>query len=270
MSRNTIKIVADPATDELSFFYMNEAGDWASVSPDSELSRAMLRQAPDSDSVRRILLEIDDTYNQNNRGVDIRLKTTVEIFSLFSQVKREEIPDRDIFLSLVGKQVIFVAGKRGTGKSVLIEELAKANGIEYTTSQTEGHVLYSGKDNSTDFYEIKGLDYKVNALEKIEEFIQAAPSRDMTTFLYCLSGYRLEDVEETLIKHVATSNSSARITVIYTKSTDATASEFAEELSVHLGGVKVIPVLARDYTMSMGTISAFGVDELSNFIFGGR
>ncbi len=267
--QNKIKIVSNPSTKTLTFFLMNEKGNWCLVSNYSELSRNKFTASNIFDAGETIVAVIDRDYNTGGRGVDIRFEGPEDEYIYLRQCVEKHFKDQNIECKHHETQIA-VAGKIGSGKTIFIEEMCKGGAGASNSVSHSGYQLYSDSKANTIWYEIDGIDIgKENVLAAQNTFDSLA-SGGVTDFIYCLSTNKIEELEEELIAHVKNTYPKIHILVLLTDYLDDSNDLFTEQLSQHLGGVKVIPIIARNIKTRNGIVEAFGLDNVRKFLFEGK
>lgn len=168
------------------------------------------------------------------------------------------------------KSRIVVAGKIKSGKTILIEEICKYNGLKVSKTIHDEYTLYENKDSNIKYYEVKGIDLGKEYINQYEKTMEKICSNGITVYIYCLSTNKIEAVEEKMIREIQNKYPNAKILVLLTSYVEDDASLMAERISRQIQGVKVIPVLAKEMRTRGGIIPAFGLDLVSQFIYGGR
>lgn len=267
--QNKIKIVSNPSTKSLTFFLMNEKGIWCLVSNYSELSRSKFTASSIFDTGESIVVVIDRDYNTGGRGVDIRFEGPEDEYIYLQQCVEKHFKEQNVECKH-HKTKIAVAGKIGSGKTIFIEEMCKDGAGALSSVSPPGCQLYSDSQANTIWYEIDSIDMgKENVLAAQNTFDSLA-SGGVTDFIYCLSTNKIEELEEDLIAHVKKTYPKIRVLVLLTDYLDDSNDFFTEQLSNHLGGVKVIPIIARNIKTRNGIVEAFGLDDVRKFLFEGK
>lgn len=267
--QNKIKIVSNPSTKTLTFFLMNEKGNWCLVSNYSELSRSKFTASNIFDTGETIVAVIDRDYNTGGRGVDIRFEGPEDEYIYLQQCVEKHFKDQNVECKHYETKIA-VAGKIGSGKTIFIEEMCKDGAGASSSVSHSGYQLYSDSKANTIWYEIDGIDIgKENVLVAQNTFDSLA-SGGVTDFIYCLSTNKIEELEEELIAHVKNTYPKIHILVLLTDYLDDSNDLFTEQLSHHLWGVKVIPIIARNIKTRNGIVEAFGLDDVRKFLFEGK
>lgn len=267
--QNKIKIVSNPDAKSLAFFLMNEKGIWCLVSNYSELSRNKYTASNIFDMGESIVAVIDRDYNLGGRGVDIRFEGPEDEYIYLQQCVEKHFKGQNIECKH-HETKIAVAGKMGSGKTIFIEEMCKDGAVIPSSVSHPGYQLYSDSRANTIWYEIDGIDIgKENVLAAQNTFDTLA-SGGITDFIYCLSTNKIEELEEGLISHIKNTYPKIRVLVLLTDYLDDDNDLFTEQLSNHFGGIKVIPIIARNIKTRNGIVEAFGLDDVRKFLFEGK
>lgn len=269
MAQNKIKIKTNPENNTLSFFILSEQQKWCPVSNSSALSRKKFVNANIKDISAEIIESIDSVYNMRSRGVDIYFEGSNEDYSVLQNTINTLFADKNI-KSFLQKTVIAVAGKVQSGKTTLIEAMARSKGEEYQLDDTVEIPTYSNVNGTVVWYEIPGIDIGIENLIAARETFERLAKSGITTFIYCLSSTKIELLEEEFINFVTNNYSSVKVILALTKYTDEEEAIYSNQLSNRMKGVKVIPLLAKDLKTRQGTIEAYGLDILDQAIFEGR
>ena len=71
MKRNALRIVCNPGTNRISYYFRNELGEWMILSGNSPLTRQFYTKTTIKERSKEIIEKIDEVYNRKNKGVDI-------------------------------------------------------------------------------------------------------------------------------------------------------------------------------------------------------
>lgn len=267
--QNRIKIVSNPTTKSLTFFLMNEKGKWCLVSNYSELSRSKFTASSIFDSGESIVAVIDRDYNTGGRGVDICFEGPEDEFIYLQQCVAKHFKDQNIECNH-HETKIAVAGKIGSGKTIFIEEMCKEGTGTSSSVSHPGYQLYSDSRTNTKWYEIDSIDIGKENVIAAQQTFDSLAAEGVTNFIYCLATNKIEELEEGLIAHVKNTYPKIRILVLLTDYLDDSNDLFTEQLSNHLDGVKVLPIIARNIKTRNGIVEAFGLDDVRKFLFEGK
>lgn len=74
--RNAVRIVCDPVTGSISYFFRNEMGEWMVLTGSSPLSRRYYTRTTIEERHKDIVEKLDEIYNRKNKGLDIFFEGT--------------------------------------------------------------------------------------------------------------------------------------------------------------------------------------------------
>lgn len=267
MSRNRIKIVFNSQSKSLSYQFQNEQMAWAPVSRFSALASREYTETSIQQSAAAILDIITTVYNPGNRGVEISFEGPDKDYDHLCQVVREKFSKENI---ICGHQTIkaAIAGKRGIGKTTLIETLAQKQGVQYEVTPETGYTHYTKKSSPIEWFELEGIDLGIDNMKKTERTVDELANRGLTMFIYCLSSIRVEQPEIQLIEHIKERHPEISLLAILTNAASLEDTAKAEQIGKILG-IKALPVMARDQKTRGGIIKAFGHESILKTIFGG-
>lgn len=268
MPRNRIRIVSNQNTKSISFFFwMKEREKWSAVSNYSELSRRKYTSANIFDAGETILSVIERDYNIGGQGVDVWFAGPEDEFNFLQQCIDRDFKDKNM---MCNREIstIAVAGKIGSGKSTLIEKMCTYAGDSFSLEMLEGYEKYTACPTNTIWYEIAGIDMGNDNVSAVQKIFDSLAGKGVTAFIYCILTGKIEKPEEDFIAHVRRSCPGIKILLLLTKYLEEN-DHFAEQLSGQLDGIKVIPVLAKSVKMRRGMIEAYGLDEVSAYLFEG-
>lgn len=187
---------------------------------------------------------------------------------LDSNAKEENIYD-DIFCEKKNICIV-VAGKVNSGKSTLIEALGDLDSEKLKINKQSNYTVYIDDSKELIWYEINGIDFGKEYVQKAKQEIESIANENMTVFIYCFSTNKIEDIEIRLILELKNKYPNTRYLCALTSCIDDDAYEIADKMSQYLAGIKVMPVLAKDKKMKQGIIPAYGLEEIIKNIYGGR
>ena len=305
MRRNSIKIIGNEAVNTISYYIKNENGEWVHVDSASPLAKREFTKATIKEIAEKIIETIDDVYNVGNRGVDIEVECSDEEFTYLRKalqgkelsIKIQEIESdactqisnmsskktaNEIDVSVkIGEMngdiscqkrntYVVVAGKVLTGKTTLIEELGKFNSLNFRMSKHVECMEYVNPNKDQVWYEVKGIDIGKQCIIRVEEEIDRIASNGMDVFIYCFSTNKVEFAETELMIKIKERYPNTRILGVLTSCVDDDCNDLVDNMSNLLAGIKVIPVLAKDKKTKQGTIPAYGLDEITKYIYGAK
>lgn len=267
MSRNRIKIICNPQTNTLSYQFQNEQMVWMPVSQFSDLSQRQYTATNIQQSAPAILNVINTVYNPGNRGVEITFEGPDKDFTYLKMMVNDKFYKENISC---GQQIVkaAIAGKRGVGKTTLIDALAKKQGVEYAIISGDRYKQYKGKSGAVEWFELEGIDLGMENIKKAEHTIDALAEQGLTLFIYCLGSSRVEQPEIQLIQHIRDHHPEISLLGILTNAVSMDDTTTAEQISRVLG-MEVLPIMAKDQNTRGGVIKAFGHEDVLRAIFGG-
>lgn len=268
MSRNKIKIVCNTQANTLSYQFQNEQMAWMPVSRFSDLAQRKYTQTNIRKSAQEILEIINTVYNPKNRGVDISFEGPDKDYEFLCKTVREQFSNENVSC---GQKTIKVAitGKRGTGKTTLIEVLGQKQGVRYSVTEAKGYKQYRSESSTIEWYEVEGIDLGQEKIKAAEHTIDALAEQGLTQVIYCVNSMRVEQLELQLIKHIRQVHPEISVLGVLTNAVSTDDATSAERLNKFLG-VKVLPVMAKDQQTRGGAIKAFGHEDILKAIFGGE
>lgn len=269
MKHNQIKIISNSGEKTLSYFFRNEKEEWNLVSNASALSRKKYVTASIKEHAVEILQIINDIYNIGNRGVDIYFEGSKNDFDFLCCAINENFVEYTLNC-LHQKTAVAVAGKIGSGKTTLIEELIKVQGKKHQLFYDGNITGYKDSESAVTWYEIRGIDLgKENVEAAIKKFDQLAKN-GVTNFIYCFRTIKIEDLEEQFIRHVREKSPGVKILIVHTLCLEDDADILLQHLKETVGEVKVIPTLAKEFKSREGILSPYGLDEIIQYLFEGK
>lgn len=278
MGRNTLKIISNPYTKQLSYFFKNEMGEWDMLSSNSPLSRKYYTNTSIKERGYEILDAISDVYNRKNRGVDIVFEGTAKEYSYLVSEIKNTFMECNIACRL-GTTKIAILGKCAVGKTSLIEGLEELQGYEFTREETEEYILYSDKVNNAQWYEIRGIDLGTEHVETAMKTIQMLAAEGLSAVIYCISAVagKCEDIEKNMIMQLAEEYVDLKAMVALTQCFKDDDKMVADEIEKMASHIKVVQTLAKKYKTNMKDgkgnlveILPFGLKEISEYVFEGR
>ena len=283
----------------------NENGEWVHVDSASPLSKKEFTRASLNEIAESIIDIIDDVYNVVNRGVDIEVECSDDEYKCLQKIlqmkeisisiqekknvtntqsanKLSKKDDRkinsssqkntsNVDISFQKRNTyVVIAGKVLSGKTTLIEELGKLNSLNFKSSKKDGYIEYINPNKDQIWYEVKGIDLGKQFVLQAEKEIDKIATVGMDVFIYCFSTSKIETIETDLMLKIKGKYPNARILGVLTSCVDEDCNDLAELMSNLLGGIKVIPVLAKDKKIKQGIIPAYGLDEITRYIYGAK
>lgn len=292
MQRNSIKIISNKRARTISYYIKNEADEWIHVDSSSPLSRKEYTETSIHESAEKIIEVIDDIYNTGNRGLNLEIECANDEFIYLSSKIEKNHGDANISSTQIQKdgvrnepkkgnsnilykqnkmQVAF-AGKIGSGKTTLIDALAELNNIKFCVSYENNYALYQNIEGNQLWYDIKGIDIGKINVEKAYITIKSLIKVGVNVLIYCFSALtnKIEITEKNILFNIKSDFPNVRILAVLTSCVDDDGTVYAERMSNFLNGIKVLPVLAKDKKIRNGIITAYGLEEISRFIYGGK
>lgn len=309
MERNKIKIVSNKSLKMVSYYIQNEDLEWIPVDKSSPLSRKEYIEISLKDNAEKVIRTIDEIYNVGDRGVDIQFEGSDDEYTNICSVtsrngsivnisgenckqEKGEFPknisaDHHVTNNVLEKKAgdtnvdmnisfehkksqLIVAGKIKSGKTVFIEEFCKFSNIRYSKRETNEYMQYTSADGNTTWYELKGIDLGKEHITAYEKTLEKIVSETMTVYIYCISTSKIESTEEKMIMDFKSKHPGVKILIVLTSYIEDDALLVAEQISKQVNGVRVIPILAREKKTRQGIIPSFGLDSVSQYIYGGR
>lgn len=269
LPRNRIKIVSAQSSKALSFFMMNEKGQWEVLSNYSDLSRKKFTTANIFDVGDAVVEIIDRDYNTGGRGVDIRFEGPDNEYAFLQECVKRRFQSQDVSCAH-HKTIVAVAGKIKSGKSTFIEEMCKYAGGTTSSVQFDGYECFTSHPSNVRWYEIAGIDIGKEYVLSAKQTISSLIPEGVTDFIYCLSTNKIEPLEEDFILYVRNTYPSVNVLVLLTNYMDDVNDISIERLSDQLNGIKVLPILSKLRKTRGGIIEAYGLDNVSRYLFEGK
>lgn len=277
MKRNALRIVCNPISNNISYYFKNEIGEWCTLSDSSPLSRSIYTEASIEEKGDEIVKKIDEIYNRKNKGLDIIFEGEEKDFKLFEEYVKNLLSERDV-TCVLGATKIIVTGKVGAGKTVLIEAMENLQKTKYMKEEFEEYYKYSD-ENNTEWYEIKGIDFGKENIVNAHKTICRLVEKTSGMIVYCInsSTSRMEESEKEFIQNLINSFPELAGMIVVTQCFNRkTVQTFVDEIKRITNQIKVVPILAQEFETDiekdgeMVVIKPFGLDKLSSYIFEGR
>lgn len=280
MSRNKLKMICNPLSNHISYFFMNEQGNWVVLSENSPLSRQSYTNVQLDGNAETVIAKADEVYNRRNKGLDIVFEGSIAIFKHFKEelIKYSEQKKRDLTCKL-GYTKIAVIGKAGSGKTSLIKGMQQQQKTTYNVKPCEGYTKYCDDDHQIEWLEIRGIEIGRGKVEEAERTISSV-SDGLSCVVYCILGNtgRIEETELALINRLARYFARATVMIALTKcyQDDEDIQETCDAVRKATNQLKVIPTLALPYPTSRKdkngnsiVVSPYGLDGFSKYVFEG-
>lgn len=279
MKRNIIKIVCNPFLNKISYFYKNEIGEWLLLSGSSPLSRQSCTKTNIKDSCISIVEKLNEVYNRKNKGLDILFEGTSDDYEFLSNAVNTCFGNRNIKCRMNPTRIAIV-GKRGVGKTALIEGIAKAHGYKLIKTDNTHYVKYEDKHNHIEWLEVKGIDIGSENVEEAYNVLADLVNDGLSKVIYCVLGStgKMEEIEKRLIIELKESFPSIDIITAITMCYKDNIQAAIDEIKKYVGNDNIFPVLAKEYRSSIKNrgmetsfvVEPFGLDELTTFVFEGK
>lgn len=277
--RNTMRVVCNPVAKHISYYFKNELGEWTILTGSSPLSRSYYTSTTIIERADEVVVKLDEIYNRNNKGLDIIFEGDEKSFNSFVEAINRNLKDRDINYHL-GNTKVIVTGKIGIGKTTLIEELEKLQGLKFETVERDNYFLYKDTNN-TEWYEIKGIDFGIVNVEKAYADICEVARNTAGIIVYCIdaSNRRMEVVEKELILRLIAEFPELAGMIVLTKCVNKRGiTEFIDEIEKMTDQIRVVPTLAQEFVTDLESkdthepivLHPFGLQKLAEYIFEGR
>ena len=278
MKRNTLKIISNPYTKQLSYFFKNEMGEWDVLSSNSPLSRKYYTNTSIKERGHEILDIINNVYNRKNKGVDIVFEGTSKEYSYLDKEVKNNYAKYNVDCR-VGTTRIAVLGKRAVGKTSLIEGMEELQGYEFEREEKEDYILYIDHINNVQWFEIRGIDLGTEYVEKAMKTTQKLAKEGLSTVIYCISAVagKCEDIEKNMILQLVDEYVDLKVMVAFTLCYKENINSSMDEIEKLTSHIKILPTLAKKYKTAMKDkkgipieVAAFGLKEISEYVFEGR
>ena len=273
-----MRIICNPYGNQISYHFLNENGAWVVLSGDSPLSRQFFTNATMREKAGEIVRKIDEIYNRKNRGLDIYFEGVSEEYSYLLEAIRVYLPGRDISCKF-GTTKIAVIGKAKTGKTTLVTAMEEMQKCKYTVKETPEYHLYKDEGNHAEWYEIKGIDLGIEAIEQAYRTTLTLIEHGVSILAYCVSANtkRLEEEERDLILRLIKNHPQITVLIVVTMAVKRNIEAFSDEIEKMTNQIKVVPTLACEFEMDLDdsldeatktvVIKPHGLEELAKYIF---
>lgn len=279
MRRNSIRVVCNPYTNKMSYYFKNEIGEWSVLSSSSPLSRQYYTNTSINERAYKILEIIDETYNRKNKGVDILFEGTEDSHEHFVDIINKFFPYRDI-KCVLGTTKIAVLGKKSVGKTTLIEGMENLKGFSYSKAQKQNYIQYTDECNHAEWYEVEGIDLGKENVEKAFQTVEKLSEEGLSAVVYCVSAItgRIEDVEKELISKIENSFTELKIMIVLTNchKDEESIQKIIDDIERNTNQIKLTATLAKKYKTRKvdgegnSEVDAFGLEAVSEYVFEGR
>ena len=276
MKRNTLKIVCNPGTNRISYYFRNELGEWMILSGNSPLTRQFYTKTTIKERGKEILEKIDEVYNRKNKGVDIYFEGNPKGFEILCKSIEEYLPDRDIVCKQ-GTTQIAVVGKKKSGKSFLISGIEDFQQSKFKIKERTGYTEYIDTSNNVSWCEVCGLDLSTESIESALSTIRDIQKSGLSCLVYCVSGTsgRMEELEKRILMDFKNEFPGVEVITVVTMCYKDDARGICDEIEKMVDHMETFPVLAKDYKTASRRkknkqsliVKSFGVDKLHTYIF---
>lgn len=268
MEHNKIKIVSNIKLRRIAYYFKNESNEWVRVPNSSRLSRKEFCGTTISEKIYDIIKIIDGVYNPGNRGVEVLFEGTDEEYDIIrNTVKKLNMSDSIICNQKKAK--IAVVGKICSGKTTLIESIGEHLNTNFSKKENAQYNVFIDKKGNTEWYELKGIDLGKEYITQSKAVLTELAESGMTVLVYCLSTYKVEELEEKLILEFSEQYPEINVLIALTSCVDEDAALYAEHISGQLNK-KVIPVFAQEKKTRNGSIPAYGLEQTVQYIYEGK
>lgn len=273
---NTMRVVCNPIAKHISYYFKNELGEWSILTGSSPLSRNYYTSTTVLEKADDIVIKLDEVYNRNNKGLDIIFEGDEKSYGEFVDAIKRNLKGRNINCHL-GRTKVIVTGKKGIGKTTLIEGMEKLQGMQFKTEEHGNYFLYKD-DNNTEWYEIKGIDFGMANVEKAYKDICEVVDNTAGFIVYCIdaSYRRMEVVEREFILKLISAFPELAGMIVLTKCVNKKGlNEFIDEIEKMADQIQVMPTLAQEFVTDLENedthepivLPPFGLPKLAEYIF---
>lgn len=278
MKKNLMRVVCNPYTNKMSYYFKNEIGEWSVLSGSSPLSRQFYTNTSVKERGKEIVEKIDEIYNRKNRGIDILFEGTSDSYKCFVDIIKNDFAGRDINCAL-GTTKIAVLGKIGVGKTTLIKGLESLKKFDYSITRNEKYIKYTDDCNHAHWYEIKGIDFGTENVEKAFQTVAELSEEGLSAVIFCVSAMtgKIEDIEKELISRIESSFTELKVMVVLTQCYIEDVQETIDAIEKITNQAKLVSTLAKEYEIRKkdndgmaAVIKPFGLEKVSEYVFEGR
>ena len=279
MKRNALRIVCNPGTNRISYYFRNELGEWMILSGNSPLTRQFYTKTTIKERSKEIIEKIDEVYNRKNKGVDIYFEGNPNGFEILCKSIKEYLPDRDIACKQRTTQIA-VVGKKKSGKSFLINGIEDFQQSKFKIKERTGYTEYIDNSNNVSWCEVGGLDLNTESIESALSTIRYIQRSDLSCLVYCVSGIsgRMEESEKRLLMDFKNEFPGVTVITVVTMCYKDDARDICDEIERMVDHMETFPVLAKDYKTTSRSkknkqsliVKSFGIDVLHTYIFEGK
>lgn len=279
MKRNLMRVVCNPSTKQISYYFRNEKGEWTVLSGNSPLSGKYYTHTSLEERASDIVRKLDEIYNRKNKGLNILVEGSSREFECLQKAIGLLPSERDVNCKLRATKIA-VVGKKNVGKTLLIEGLGNLQNQLLTATKREGYTKFANSDSHTEWYELDGIDLGIEKVEEAFAAISDLVFDDLSIVIYCISGEsgRIEEIEKDFITRMKEAFPQLFIIMAVTMCYKEDIKEIVDEIEKITGHMKIVPVLAKEYKISKRdniygqtlNVEPFGLEELSTYVFEGK
>ena len=276
--RNSLKIVGNPYTNQLSYYFKNETGEWKVLSESSPLSRQFYTKTSIKDRAKEIVAKVDEVYNRKNRGIDLLFEGATGSFEILKETVKQYFPDRNICCQL-GTTRTAVVGKACVGKTCLIEGLEGLSGHTYARTIAPGYIMYEDEEDHAQWFEVNGIDLGKDTMETAFQAVEELAEKGLSSVIYCISAMsgKMEEAEKEFILKMVEGTPEINVMVALTMCYKDDVQIIVDEIKKMTDQIKLVKTLAKTYTLrgkdengAALTVEPFGLEEVSRYVFEGR
>ena len=269
MKINRIKINYSLTEKKASFQYMSDNGQWVDVYKGSELSRNKCATAIGEGRIEELLETINRIYNLNGCGVAINYSGDETVYTeLLAHAQNYD------GIRIERKELrCIIIGKRNAGKTCLAEGIMNYLGSEPRIEDDEECTAYYNDTDGISLYEIKGIDFGLENIDKAYDALIKRLGSGAVTILYCFLAKtgKIENTEINFVKRLEREHLGIKVKPVITGCIDEKgAKEFAHRIVEEMGDREVFITLAKDMNTKIGVIPSFGIDHMISNLAGNR